>query len=134
MPTSTDVTTCPSDLDRQSKVVWRKTRLLLVKQQRWRPEYSLLLERYVRACEVGRHARLRIAKRFAEGGEQSAYMSYGVKGQLVQHPDLKTAREAERDANDYATALMLTPASRVKLTEEPKRPGPSKFGGLDNER
>jgi P27 family predicted phage terminase small subunit len=109
-----DTTTCPADLDRASKTVWRKTRHLLIRQDRWRPEYSLLLERYVRACEVARLARARIAER-ARTDPTSAYTSRGSQGQLVPHPDLKTAREAERDATDYARELTLTPASRAKV-------------------
>jgi len=99
-----------------SKRTWRKTRHLIVKDGAWRPEYSLLLERYVRSCEVARHARHRLAVR-AAADPASAYTTTGSQGQLVQHPDLKTAREAERDAHEYAGALLLTRAARQRLAE-----------------
>jgi len=100
-----------------------------VKEGRWRPEYSLLLERYVTAVEVGRLARERISDRAAKDGEAAAYQTRGSQGQLVQHPDLKTAREAERDANEYARELMLTPAARAKMGEEPQKAARGKFAG-----
>lgn len=165
MPQTDDVTSCPGDLDRLSKTTWRRTRSLIKKEGRWRPEYSLLLERYVRAVEVGRKARERIATREKELGRRrpgleaeirrlenagegispddtkrvrevrrelsrDAFTAFGSQGQLVQHPDLKTAREAERDANDYATALLLTPAARQKLGDEKPAPAGGKFGGV----
>jgi len=158
MPPNPDTITCPADLDRTSKAVWKKTRAILRKDDRWRPEYSVLLERYVRAIEVGRLARQRIAEREAElaklrpeweaerataraAGDldalkraernlsRTAYTAWGSQGQIVPHPDLKTARDAERDANDYAKELLLTPAARQKTGEAEKGPaGP--FGGL----
>lgn len=133
MTTNPDTIECPADLDRESKKVWRRTRLLLSKENRWRPEYSLLLERYVRAIEVGRLARTRISARAVAlarsgSGEEMAYLTHGSQGQLVQHPDLKTARDAERDANDYAKELLLTPAARAKLGDEVPTKG-GKFGG-----
>lgn len=66
-----------------------------------------LLERYVRAMETARHARERLAA-------ADTYVTLGSQGQLVQHPDIKTAREAERDAHEYAGALLLTPAARSR--------------------
>ena len=134
-PTAPDDTTaCPADLDKQSKAVWKRTRTILKRDGRWRPEYSLLLERYVRAIEVGRLARQRIAARAVElakagQGEGMAYLTHGSQGQLVQHPDLKTAREAERDANEYGKELVLTPAARAKGGDDGQKPPAGKFGG-----
>jgi phage terminase small subunit len=93
------------------------------------------LERYVRAIEVGRLARARIAQRAAEldkegKGDQMAYLTHGSQGQLVQHPDLKTARDAEKDANDYGRELLLTPAARAKGGAEPAKATGGKFGGV----
>ncbi len=128
MPTVVpDTSGCPSDLDPFSATVWKRTRHQLMKDGRWRPEYSLLLERYVRSCEVARKARGRIAIRAAVDPDE-AYTTRGSQGQLVQHPDLKTAREAERDANEYGKELILTPAARQKLGEQPVPSG--KFGGM----
>ena len=127
MPASGDVTGCPADLDTTSKSIWTKTRNLIKAEGRWRPEYSLLLERYVRALERGRHCRTRILLR-EQLDPGTGWVTHGSQRQLVQHPDVKTMREADRDAHDYATALMLTPASRAKMGEPPK-PSGGKFGG-----
>lgn len=128
MPANPDTTTCPADLDRQSKAVWKKTRAILRKDSRWRPEYSLLLERYVRAIEVARLARTRIAER-AVTDPTTAYTTRGSQGQLVAHPDLKVAKEAERDANEYARELVLTPAARSKMGEPEQPPTGGAFAG-----
>lgn len=162
-----DITGFPKDLDKQSKLIWTRTRDVLKKMDTWEGEYSLLLERYVRALEVGRQARARIAGRDAELDElrpewlktcsrlqmlqstglleadeatelkkvernlmRTAYTAWGSQGQLVPHPDLKTAREAERDANDYARELLLTPASRAKGGDTNTKPAKAgTFGG-----
>lgn len=129
MPPNPDTTTCPADLDRQSKAVWKKTRSIIRRDERWRPEYSLLLERYVRAIEVARLARTRIAER-AKVSPDAAYTTRGSQGQLVQHPDLKTARDAEKDANEYARELGLTPAARAKLGEPERAPVGGAFAGV----
>jgi phage terminase small subunit len=90
----------------------------------WNPSDTLGLERLVRSVEVGRLARARIAAR-AKRSPDAAYLTAGSQGQLVQHPDLKTAREAERDAAAYAAALLLDPRSRAqyKIVEEEEDPG-----------
>lgn len=128
MPDPVDVIACPHNLDKRSKSIWTRTRNLIVKDGRWRPEYALLLERYVRALEVARLARERIAAR-AKTDPEGAYLARGAQGQIVQHPDLKTARDAERDAHEYAKELLLTPAARSKLGDDaPTKPG-GKFAG-----
>jgi phage terminase small subunit len=38
----------------------------------------------------------------------------GSTGNLVGHPAVKMAREAEADAHRYAVELLLTPASRAR--------------------
>jgi P27 family predicted phage terminase small subunit len=115
----------PGDLDAQSKRLWRKTRKALQAQHTWRDSDDELLARYVRACERARLAREAMA------GELTAT---GSKGQNVAHPNLKTARDAERDAHDYATALLLTPESRRRHDVQVPVVG-GKFGtrfGLDD--
>lgn len=160
MPTKSD---CPVDFDKQSRLVWRQTKKVLNDEAHWHNEYRPLLERYVRALEVGRLARGRITQReneleglrpqwIKERDElrivevpatitterlkkverdlsRTAYTAWGSQGQLVPHPDLKTAREAERDANDYAKELLLTPASRAKGGDSTAGKGkPGAFG------
>ena len=39
----------------------------------------------------------------------------------MEHPSIRTAREAERDAHKYAEALLLMPADRRKLGLEKRR-------------
>ncbi len=56
-----------------------------------------LLERYVRACEAARCFRAEIPA----GGT-----SVGSAGQLVEHPLVKTVRQAERDAHRYECELL----------------------------
>ncbi len=111
----------PSDLDATSKRLWRKTRAALQAQSTWWDSDEEALARYIRACERARLAREAMA------GELTAP---GSKGQLVPHPNLKTAREAERDAHDYATALLLTPVARQRAAIDAPHIGPRKFPGL----
>lgn len=106
----------PEGLDRASRGLWRRTREALIEQQTWRPVDVATLERYVRAVERGRQARARL-----EASGQ--YTALGSNGQLVQHPDVKTAREAERDAQEYAGALLLTPAARSRHNVSVPEPG-----------
>ncbi len=97
----------PEGLDGVSRGLWRRTRGALIAQDCWRPSDVPLVERYVRSMQTARHAR----ERLAAGG---LYVTEGSQGQLVQHPDVETAQEAERDAHEYAGALLLTPASRSR--------------------
>lgn len=92
----------PDDLDDESKDLWRKTKRHLVKQGTWQDSDAATLERYVRAMQRAREAR----------SATRGLTTKGSQGQLVQHPNLKTEREALRDAHLYATDLLLTPASR----------------------
>lgn len=124
----------PSDLDSQSRELWRRTIAQLTAQGTWADSDAPCLERYVRSIELGRIARARIAARVEVEGD-AAYTTRGSQGQLVAHPDLKTAREAERDANDYATDLLLTPRTRSQHSIKPPRSGRSQLemilGGAD---
>jgi P27 family predicted phage terminase small subunit len=99
----------PSDLDAKSKQFWKRTLDQLSTQGTWQDSDIPALERYVRACEQARHSRAKIP---AEGTTK------GSQGQLVEHPAIKTAREAERDAHKYATDLLLTPSARRKAAIE----------------
>jgi len=96
----------PDDLDDASKRFWRRTRRQLKAQGTWDDAYVAALERYVRACELARHARELVP----DHGTTT-----GSRGQWVEHPLIKTSREAERDAHRYAEALLLLPADRHKL-------------------
>lgn len=85
--------------------LWDRTMGELREQGTWRESDVPALERYIRALE-----RARVARE-AMGGELTAE---GYNGNLVRHPNLRTAREAEKDARDYANDLLLTPAARKR--------------------
>jgi len=114
----------PTDLDAKAKRLWRDTRNALQEQGDWIDSDAQALERYVRACERARLARDGIPR--DEDG-RLVLTAPGSKGQIVQHPNVKTAREAERDAADYAAALLLTPAARKRADVRP--PVEGKFFG-----
>lgn len=109
----------PGDLDRPGKALWRATIAALKAQSTWEASDAGALERYVRAVERGRQARE------ARGGE---LVAVGSQGQPTQHPNLKTEREADRDAHDFARELLLSPASRQRHEIEVQK-GRGKFDG-----
>jgi P27 family predicted phage terminase small subunit len=95
----------PDDLDAEANVLWRATQRHLRAQGTWQDADAPLLESYVRSVTVARAARLAAkSESFVEGSE----------GQLVAHPGLSVAAEAERDAARYAQALLLTPEARKR--------------------
>jgi phage terminase small subunit len=87
------VTTPPPDLDDASKTFWRRTLGQLKQQGTWRDSDVPTLKRYVRACELARRAR-------AQTPDHGT--TRGAAGQFVEHPLIRTARDAERDAHRYA--------------------------------
>ncbi len=109
----------PPDLTRSGKSLWRETLRHLIGQGTWEDSDRPALERYVRSVE-----RARLAREERAG----ALTAVGSQGQLVQHPNLRTEREAERDARDYALDLLLTPMAR-KRHEVEVRAGEGKFNG-----
>jgi len=96
----------PGDVDNYSKQFWSRTVEQLKEQGLWRDAFAPLLERYVRACELARHARVRVPDHGT---------ARGAAGQPVEHPLIRTPRQAEHDAHRYAEALLLLPADRHKL-------------------
>jgi P27 family predicted phage terminase small subunit len=107
----------PNGLDAASKALWRLVVADLTARGVLRDVDAPAITRYVLAEQVARLARARIAAR-VKVDPDSAYTTHGSQGQLVQHPDLKTAREAERDAAAYAGDLGITPRSRSALKEQ----------------
>jgi phage terminase small subunit len=59
----------------------------------------------VRVVARARHAR-------TELDHHGSLTRSASQGQLVPHPAVRIAREAERDAAEYARDLLLTPRSR----------------------
>lgn len=91
-------------------------------QGTWRPIDVTLLERFCASEQRAREARARL--------EESGWTARGSQGQLVQHPDAKTLREAELDAHRYATDLILTPESRRRHSIEVAPPGGGKLEAI----
>jgi P27 family predicted phage terminase small subunit len=131
-----DTTPPPAYLDDESVRLWRKTKRQLNAQGTWQDSDAPLLERYIDALQRAREARARIEWREGLGEAQSqageertfwGWTALGSQRQLVQHPDVKTLREAQQDAHRYAEALLLTPAARERASVEPPETG-GKFG------
>jgi P27 family predicted phage terminase small subunit len=57
-------------------------------------------------------AKIMLAERSRDVAEKDGPFVKGSRGQLVAHPGLKIAREAEADAVSLARQLLLTPYSR----------------------
>jgi P27 family predicted phage terminase small subunit len=102
----------PADLDAESKRVWREAQRELDELGVWTAATVPLLALYCRALQTGRQARARITRRLKSQGEQGAFFSKGSMGQLVAHPDVGIARQAEADALGYGRELLLSPAAR----------------------
>lgn len=106
-------------------MLWRKTIKQLEEQNTWQASDMPTLERYIRATERACVAR----EGMVDADGKIELTCVGSKGQLVQHPNIKTAREAERDAHEYAKDLLLTPKAREQHQLEQKRAqGEDKFG------
>jgi P27 family predicted phage terminase small subunit len=114
-PRSPDSVTAPRDLDDASRALWRLTITQLEEQGTWQVSDLPALERYIRASERARLARNALPR---DRDGQVVMTAKGSQHQLVQHPNIKTCREAERDANDYAKELLLTPAARRRAQVE----------------
>ncbi len=112
---SPDSVTAPRDLDPISRALWRLTIEQLTAQGTWETSDVPALERYVRAAERARWARDALPR---DKDGRVVMTAKGSQHQLVQHPNIKTCREAERDAHEYAKELLLTPAARRRAQVE----------------
>lgn len=110
MPRRTDA--APTELDATARKVWRTARAQLERQGTWQDGDAELLAAYCLALQTARQARARIAKRLKAEGEEAAFFSRGSQRQLVSHPDVQLARQAEGDAANYADKLILTASAR----------------------
>jgi len=108
----------PDDFDATAKALWKKTQKQLEEQSTWHESDMPTLERYVRADERARIARDGLPR---DKKGRPVLTTTGSQGQKVQHPNVKTAREAERDAHEYAKDLLLTPKAREQHQIEKKR-------------
>jgi len=108
----------PEDFDAVAKALWKKTQKQLEEQSTWHESDMPTLERYVRADERARLARAGLPR---DKKGKPMLVATGSQGQKVQHPNVKTAREAERDAHEYAKDLLLTPKAREQHQIEKRR-------------
>jgi phage terminase small subunit len=116
---------CPGDLDTDAKAVWRKTKAYMKERGDWNDIYAHTLSLMARAEMRGRLAR----KTLVDPQGRSIFTTTGSQGQDVPHPNIKTAREAERDLLEYLRALRLTPQELAKAGGEVAKPPTTKFGG-----
>ena len=101
----------PKGLDAAGRELWITTQRHLRAQGTWKDADAPLLESFVRAVALARTARAAAADEpFVPGS----------KGQLVPHPGLKVAAEADATACRYAGALLLTPQARQRAGVEEK--------------
>lgn len=123
----------PGDLARPFRALWTKTRQALEKQGTWQDSDAELLSRYIRALERASLAHADLLKD-PETGEPYAdgrprLTALGSNKQIVQHPSVKTAREAEQDADARARMLLLSPEARKRVDLKPPSDGDGgKFG------
>jgi P27 family predicted phage terminase small subunit len=94
----------PSDFGEPARRLWSATLKALRDQGSWQHSDRGALERYVRAM-------LRAADARAVA-ERDGLIAAGGRGQPIAHPALRIARDAERDAAEYARDLLLTPRAR----------------------
>jgi P27 family predicted phage terminase small subunit len=91
--------------DEYGRKVYGEARKALEDQGTWQDTDAPLLEAYVRSLVLAQQARKAVA---------SSPFTEGSRGQLVAHPGVKVASDAERDAERYARALLLTPEARSR--------------------
>jgi P27 family predicted phage terminase small subunit len=94
----------PTGLDEVSRKLWTATLRALREQGTWQASDAGCLERYVRAAARARAAQAILAR--------DGLTATGGRDQPVPHPAVRIARDAERDAAEYARDLLLTPRAR----------------------
>lgn len=110
MPT-VDPTGPPADLDAKGRNLYRKLRGYLKDWGSWHPADAEYLGTTVRWAQRARLARAGMAD---EDG-RPVLTTTGYKGQPVQHPNLKTANEAERAYGEGLRELGFTARARKQL-------------------
>jgi P27 family predicted phage terminase small subunit len=93
----------PADFDQHARALWAKSLKALQEQGTWRDHDTELLERYVRREQDARACRAAIVEkgRFIDAGKR-----------IYAHPALDKERDALRDVQALADALVLTPDAR----------------------
>jgi P27 family predicted phage terminase small subunit len=122
MPT-VDATGPPDDLSTAFRRLYRRVRTAMQAQGTWEDMDYLLLGTYVRCLE-----RAALARAAITSGNVVQLTTTGSKGNPIPHPAIKIAREAERDAQEYAKELLITPRARKQYELEARKVGGGKFG------
>jgi P27 family predicted phage terminase small subunit len=105
----------PPDFSHRERRVWEDVEKYLRSKGLWEAVYSETLERYVRCLT-------RLADARAEEAKEGS-TTEGSTGQLVTHPAVKRARDAEHDALDLAKELLITPAAQLRHEREAEPTG-----------
>jgi P27 family predicted phage terminase small subunit len=113
----------PDDLSAPFRALYRRVRTAMQAQGTWENTDQYLLGLYVRVLERAALARSSITTR----GNVVQLTTTGSKGNPIPHPAVKIARDAERDAEEYAKELLITPRARKQYEIEARTAG-SKFG------
>lgn len=121
---------CPGDLDTDAAAVWRKVRALIVKRGDWTDSadaYGLIVSQLARYEMRGRKAREGLK---GEDGHPTL-TAVGSTGNLVAHPNVKTAMDAEKAMLECLRELRLTPREIAKGGDA--APAPTGGGKFDLE-
>lgn len=115
----------PDDFDEEAIDLFTVTvrELLARPKPEWETSDVDLLEAYVRCMQRARVAR-----------DQDEMFTYAESGRAYTHPSVAIAREAERDAQVYRKALLITPEARAAQQKGDDRgadPGDDEFTDLD---
>lgn len=97
----------PADFDKQSAALHDRTLKALQEQGTWRDHDAELLERYVRRSQDVRAFRDAVR-------EQGRFQTSDKGGRVYAHPGIDKERDALRDVQALADALVLTPDARKR--------------------
>ncbi len=114
----------PDDLSTPFKALYRKVRTAMKAQGTWEDVDQHLLGVYIRNLE-----RAALARKSITNGGVITLTTTGSKGNPIPHPAIRIARDAERDAEEYAKELLITPRARKQYELEARKVGKfDKFG------
>lgn len=104
---------CPGDLDADAAAIWRKVRALIITRGDWAASadaYGLIVSQLARYEMRGRRAR----EGLKDGDGAPTLTAVGSTGNLVAHPNVKTAMDAEKAMLECLRELRLTPRELAK--------------------
>jgi phage terminase small subunit len=112
----------PDDFDQPSRALFGRvvTYVRALPRELWNDEMLPTAEAYVRSKQLAREAR-------AEIGSNGGPYNRAKTGRVYKHPGVEDARQHERDAHEYAKALLLNPESRRRAGVKGDDSGDSPF-------